>query len=509
MSNLLLQAKESFCQIKIANLTYDPTSKVLSSEASDIELEPRNLELLEMLLTHVGEPISNDQIIEEIWDSKYISKNVVTNRVSTLRTLLKDHLTDIDPTKLIVTYPKKGYFIPTNLVSVVERECVNSKEECGVEDAVILECQTPIHASESEKPRNRLLWGSLSALVILMMSIIIVVFTLHAEKTATNDSIFIPQVQLLLNKIQCRDDQAKPYLIAIKAMILRSQAAYQYTELTNLHSPGYFLQRIDSSCRWPGSLNNSSQSDFQLSLNIWKAEDAELHVEALLYRSASNKVAWRNIYSATPDTLHLLVHQMTQDFADYFQLPKPILPPEQLLMSNFTVPPENIVWPNLKAKILSDNEIYFFSRELLFSDVSSDEVGSWVAKIKRVRPVPEPELHIWLALLTYKSGQVERSLDMLNREYVAELADNALIYLLKANLNYKVGDIASYQSNYLRSMSALTAVLPPQKIIDHYRYEFIPQSCVALWQEVLSNQGKDANRKVITENVGQFCQSIL
>ncbi|MBF4443937.1 hypothetical protein EA908_28715, partial [Vibrio anguillarum] len=118
----------------------------------------------------------------------------------------------------------------------------------------------------------------------------------------------------------------------------------------------------------------------------------------------------------------------------------------------------------------SDNEIYFFSRELLFSDVTSNEVENWVAKIKRVRPVPEPELHIWLALLTYKSGQVERSLEMLNREYVTELADNAIIYLLKANLSAKVGDTAHYQSNYLRSMSALTTVVSPQKVLDHYRH---------------------------------------
>lgn len=406
MSNILSLARSSCGQIKIANLIYDPTSKVLSSEAGDIELEPRSLELLEMLLSHVGEPISNDQIIEEIWNSKYISKNVVTNRVSTLRTLLKDHLTDTDPTKLIVTYPKKGYFIPTNLVSVVENESWAPEDVPEVEESPILECTTPAHSFAPAKSKPQwLLWGTLFGLVILMVSIGLGVFTLKTQKAATNGSLFVPQVQLLLNKIQCRDDQAKQYLIPIKSMILRSQSAYQYTELANLQSPGYFLQRIDSSCRWPGSLNNSSQADFKLSLNVWKAEDSELHVEALLYRASSNKVAWRNIYSATPDELHLLVHQMTQDFADYFQLPKPVLPPEQLLMSNLTEQPENTVWSNLKAEMLSDNEIYFFSRELLFSDVTSNEVENWVAKIKRVRPVPEPELHIWLALLTYKSGQ--------------------------------------------------------------------------------------------------------
>lgn len=95
---------------------------------------------------------------------------------------------------------------------------------------------------------------------------------------------------------------------------------------------------------------------------------------------------------------------------------------------------------------------------------------------------------------------------MLNREYVTELADNAIIYLLKANLSAKVGDTAHYQSNYLRSMSALTTVVSPQKVLDHYRHPSMSQSCLSLWQEVIASQSEHANRAAIIDNITQFCQ---
>ncbi|MGO2162502.1 MAG: winged helix-turn-helix domain-containing protein [Vibrio toranzoniae] len=123
MTDILKEAKESSSCIQLANLIYNPTTKILSFDGRDIDLEPRARELLELFLSNIDKPISNNEIIEIIWHNKFTSRNVVTNKVGYLRTLLKEYLKDVEPTKLIVTYPKKGYYIPSNFVSLISVQC--------------------------------------------------------------------------------------------------------------------------------------------------------------------------------------------------------------------------------------------------------------------------------------------------------------------------------------------------------------------------------------------------
>lgn len=502
MSDILSLAKTQVSKIKIANLIYDPAKQSLTSQGCVIELEPRTIELLEMFLRHVGEPISNEQIIEEIWSSKYISKNVVTNRVSTLRTILKQHLTDIEPTKLIVTYPRKGYFVPTSLVSIIKTDH-DSLQHLNDDNDITPPISS--HAFSSAKYQRPRLW--LSVLAILFLGVAMSMMPVQQDEFEPNTRLFIPQIELLLDKINCRDETAKPYLVPLKTMLLQSLNAYQYIELTNLQSPGYFLQRLDSSCRWPGALNNHRLTDFQLSFNVWMNNDntEQLSIEAILYRASSKKVAWRNLYTSSPQKLHLVVDKITQDFAHYFALPKPSLDTEALQLSNLDALLEPNNWQNSTVNSLTYNEVHFLSRELFFSDATADEIETWINEVQRAIPTPDPELHIWLALLAYKSGQSERSLEMLNREYVAALADNAIIYLLKANLNAQVGQKIQYQDNYLQAMSALTAIVSPSVIIDHYRQPSLSQSCLDLWQQVITSQGLLEPHQAVMDNIKKFC----
>ncbi|MCV5755127.1 winged helix-turn-helix domain-containing protein, partial [Escherichia coli] len=80
--------KQTHSCIAIGELVYNPKTQTLHQDTIAIDLEPRTIELLELLLTSVGHPLSADTIIETIWQSKFISKNVLTNRISTLRALL-------------------------------------------------------------------------------------------------------------------------------------------------------------------------------------------------------------------------------------------------------------------------------------------------------------------------------------------------------------------------------------------------------------------------------------
>ncbi|MBV7314460.1 hypothetical protein [Shewanella sp. NIFS-20-20] len=58
MSNVLAQAKLEQCMILIGEMTYDPQNRQFSKDGQAIELEPRTLELLEVVLQQVGTPIA-------------------------------------------------------------------------------------------------------------------------------------------------------------------------------------------------------------------------------------------------------------------------------------------------------------------------------------------------------------------------------------------------------------------------------------------------------------------
>ena len=80
MRDFLQQAKQTHSCIAIGELIYNPKTQSLHQDAIAIDLEPRTIELLELLLTSVGHPLSADTIIETIWQSKFISKNALTYR---------------------------------------------------------------------------------------------------------------------------------------------------------------------------------------------------------------------------------------------------------------------------------------------------------------------------------------------------------------------------------------------------------------------------------------------
>nr|HDU8731455.1 hypothetical protein [Vibrio vulnificus] len=321
--------------------------------------------------------------------------------------------------------------------------------------------------------------------------------------------LYVPQVQLLLDKIYCQEE-VKDLLIPIKSMMLYSQSMYKYTDISNFYSPGYFLNKIDDSCRWPGTTGNS-QSDYKLSLNVWRSHDSKIFIEAMLkHATEREKIAWRKIYSGEKNKINIMVYSITRDLSVYFRLPLPVQKPQELNVTIFErmLNGETLNSLLIDGRDFTDIDFYMLSRELLLSEYSADDVSKWISKIREIKPIPSPELHVWLALLTYKAGLQERSLQMLNREYVAEFPDNALILMLKANLNLQQKNRDLYRKFYMRTMASLAAVHSPSEIIKHFKNVTISESCRKLWDGVLSEQGYYSTSLIVIENINEFCSAI-
>ncbi len=126
MKNVLDQALQLECDITMGELVYNPSTRVLKNSTDKvIAIDQRSLEVLEILLSNVGTPVDSETMLCRVWKNKFISKNVVTNRVCFLRGIVRDNVASIEPRELLKTYPKKGYYLSPNYVELRVEDNVN------------------------------------------------------------------------------------------------------------------------------------------------------------------------------------------------------------------------------------------------------------------------------------------------------------------------------------------------------------------------------------------------
>ncbi|MBV2130322.1 winged helix-turn-helix domain-containing protein [Arsukibacterium indicum] len=93
-------------QWQLGQLIFDPQRRTLQLNSQHCTLEPRQAELLLFLARHAGEPVSREQLINEIWDGRVVSESAINRAVS----LLRKACASLDPeTDYIATIPKLGY----------------------------------------------------------------------------------------------------------------------------------------------------------------------------------------------------------------------------------------------------------------------------------------------------------------------------------------------------------------------------------------------------------------
>jgi len=495
--NILAQAKQSGQLIAIAHLLYDPEHKTLTNGNSEIALEPRNVALLEVLLSNVGEPTSIEQFIEQVWENQYISKNVVTNRISLLRNLLRENVPDIDSTKLIVTYPKRGYYIPNSHVQLVSSS--HLKVDSGK--------QASASHKQKLKPSKLAFWSSAFAIAALLATVTIVNTFFEVKVESKDQALYVPQVRLLLDQISSSRQSMQEDALKLKVLLLHAYSHSPYIHLANMRSPSYYLMSLSEHHHFPGS-DAINDSDYKLTFNLLKDKGEADTLEVILYHSASDRVAWRNLYSLQKSKLVATVNELNSDLTEYFKLPTPILRINQELKTSLTQLSET-EFDKLIEQNMSGAEISFYTRELLFSDQPSDVLRHWIDKVKQSTPTPSPELHMLLALLTYRSGEVEKSLQMLQREYVAEIPNNALILMLQANISRKKRNIEQYLSNYLKATAALTSSISAKQVLAHYTSDNKQAACLGLWKDALSNiEYMQMPDSILWQGVERFCAPI-
>ena len=94
----------------VGPLQIDPEQRVLYRGSDVIALSPKAFDILLVLVENAGQVVSRDNIRERVWQDLFIEEANISNNISLLRGILRDHLDD--PIK---TLSKRGYQFTANV----------------------------------------------------------------------------------------------------------------------------------------------------------------------------------------------------------------------------------------------------------------------------------------------------------------------------------------------------------------------------------------------------------
>jgi Tol biopolymer transport system component/DNA-binding winged helix-turn-helix (wHTH) protein len=132
-------------------------------------VSPKSIALLRCLLKQVGQTVSRDQLIDEVWNSEHASDELLTQAIKELRRAFKD---DPKTPTYIETIPKGGY----RLIANVEKEELTPLADAPLAElvpATTREAKSPPANDENAKPLRA--GASLAAYVFAAGALLIAV----------------------------------------------------------------------------------------------------------------------------------------------------------------------------------------------------------------------------------------------------------------------------------------------------------------------------------------------
>lgn len=90
------------------------SDKVLINSQSNlmVSLGRYEYKLLEILIERNGILTTSEELIDNVWEKKYVASGSLTKAICTLRSVLKD----TPPYKIIINIPRKGYYISSSSI---------------------------------------------------------------------------------------------------------------------------------------------------------------------------------------------------------------------------------------------------------------------------------------------------------------------------------------------------------------------------------------------------------
>src|ERR1700704_2848579 len=99
----------------VGDWTVTPSRNLLVRGAEQVRVEPRVMDVLVHLVECADQPVSKEQLVERVWDSRYVTDDVLTVSIYALRKTLGD---DARRPRYIETVSRRGYRLIAPVQSV-------------------------------------------------------------------------------------------------------------------------------------------------------------------------------------------------------------------------------------------------------------------------------------------------------------------------------------------------------------------------------------------------------
>jgi DNA-binding winged helix-turn-helix (wHTH) protein len=92
--------------VQFGPFRFDARQGRLRRDGRDVPLQPKAFELLRFLLARPGRLLSKDELLDALWDQRFLTEGVLKSAVSLVRGALDD---DPREPRWIATVPRRGY----------------------------------------------------------------------------------------------------------------------------------------------------------------------------------------------------------------------------------------------------------------------------------------------------------------------------------------------------------------------------------------------------------------
>ena len=101
----VLSAEKGHCY-EFGNFRLDPREKILFRDDIPVSLTPKVFDTLQIFVEHAGHLLSKEELIQSLWQDRFVEESNLTFNVRMLRRILED---DVQNPRYIETVPRRGY----------------------------------------------------------------------------------------------------------------------------------------------------------------------------------------------------------------------------------------------------------------------------------------------------------------------------------------------------------------------------------------------------------------
>ncbi len=179
--------------LEFGNCRLDADRKLLWADGHLVQLPPKAIELLCVLVNGRGEVITKDEIWREVWDDSFVEESNLTHNIYILRKALKG----VGHLKVIETVPRRGYRFCGEVHEIangdiilehytVERTTIEFQGEDDTRSFPAAGKETEVRLTVWTRPRRAMLWA-LAACVVLAAGFFFVRHVPVYTKTSPSD----------------------------------------------------------------------------------------------------------------------------------------------------------------------------------------------------------------------------------------------------------------------------------------------------------------------------------